>query len=183
MVVLELRSDPSIQEAIGAREAIKYGWSHCWSCDSHKPDRANHCTECRRCILGQSDHWNFGANCIGYNNFRFYFNFWLWLSIGLVFANFICLDVLLSLQQKFTSKMAFSFFVPIVAWIFGLIDEDFISAAHSMFILSTVFYAAYRLWTLRQDLKNTDTKFGSNILSCTSALIPTTISTDFLHAV
>ena len=79
--------------------------------------------------------------------------------------------------------MAFSFFVPIVAWIFGLIDEDFISAAHSMFILTTVFYAVYRLWTLRNDIKNPDSKFGSNLLSCTSALIPTTIATDFLNSV
>ena len=100
-----------------------------------------------------------------------------------MFANFVCFDVLLSLHQKFTSKMAFSFFVPIVAWIFGLIDEDFISAAHSMFIIITVFYAAYRLWTLRNDLKSLDAKFGSNILSCASPLIPSTVATEFLHAV
>ena len=73
--------------------------------------------------------------------------------------------------------------MPIVAWLFGLIDEDFISAAHSMFITTMAFYAAYRLWTLRKELKTLDTKFGSNILSVASPLIPTKVGTDFLNPV
>ena len=153
-------TDPSLRDFISTQDAIKYGYSPCWICDSHRPEGTEHCHYCRCCVINRSHHFNLSVNCVGYNNRRFYFTFLLWLFTGCVFVNFINFDTLLSLTSKFNPKLAFSFFVPLVAWAFGMIDEDFFTALSAMISLCGLFYSTFRLY---HELVQLDKKkLGSN---------------------
>ena len=128
-------TDPSLRDFISTQDAIKFGYLPCWVCDSHRPDGTDHCPYCRCCVIDRSHHFNLSVNCIGHNNRRYYFSFLLWLFMGSVFVSFINFDTLLNLTSNFNLKLAFSFFVPLVAWAFGIIDEDFVTALSAMISL------------------------------------------------
>ncbi|TNY22036.1 DHHC palmitoyltransferase-domain-containing protein [Rhodotorula diobovata] len=45
----------------------------CRKCNIHKPDRAHHCSSCRRCVLKMDHHcpW-LGGGCVGWANYKFF---------------------------------------------------------------------------------------------------------------
>ena len=124
---------------------------------------ADPCWRC--CVIDRSHHFNLSVNCVGQNNRRFYFSFLLWLFIGCVFVNFVNFDTLLNLTSRFNSKLAFSFFVPLVSWAFGMIDEDFLTALSAMISLCSLFYSSFRLYhELVQSNKKLSLKWFSPFL-------------------
>ena len=42
----------------------------CKKCQARKPDRAHHCSTCRRCVLKMDHHCPWLANCIGLRNYK-----------------------------------------------------------------------------------------------------------------
>ena len=39
-------TDPSLRDFISTQDAVKYGYSPCWTCDSHRPEGTEHCYHC-----------------------------------------------------------------------------------------------------------------------------------------
>ncbi|GAA5985389.1 hypothetical protein JCM10908_006957 [Rhodotorula pacifica] len=69
---------PSQQRASGATRGalqVKSDGSarFCRKCNIPKPDRAHHCSACRRCVLKMDHHcpW-LGGGCVGYANYKFF---------------------------------------------------------------------------------------------------------------
>jgi len=137
-------SDTTDRGIIYTDENIRLGWELCWSCESHRPNRAYHCPECRACALRRDHHCNFAVNCVGFTNARYFYTFLIWLTIGSLYVNIINLDFLVRLAAKTSIKSLISFFVPLVAWALGIVDEDFYDATLSMislFVLAiSIFY-------------------------------------------
>ena len=78
-------------------------------------------------------------------------NLWPPMScrLGSIYVNIINLDFLIRLAAKTSIKSLISFFVPLVAWALGIVDEDFYDATLSMislFVLAiSIFYLKVKL--------------------------------------
>ena len=76
-----------------------YQWNNCLFCKSKKFKRTSHCRICNSCILMRDHHCPYTANCVGFKNMQYFFNFVFWLNAG----NFIY--IYMSIYYVFFSKV------------------------------------------------------------------------------
>jgi hypothetical protein len=71
----------------GSGEANKAGTLPiCHKCQALKPPRSHHCHVCKRCILGMDHHCPWVANCVGYFNYRYFYLFLVYMTLGCLFC-------------------------------------------------------------------------------------------------
>lgn len=56
----------------------------CQHCQNFKPPRAHHCRECGHCVLKMDHHCPWVLNCIGYFNYKLFFNMLLFGDISIL---------------------------------------------------------------------------------------------------
>ncbi|CAK7269688.1 palmitoyltransferase for Vac8p [Sporothrix epigloea] len=59
---------------------------YCKKCQARKPDRAHHCSTCRRCILKMDHHCPWLANCIGLRNNKMFILFLIYTTLFSLFS-------------------------------------------------------------------------------------------------
>ncbi|KAH8407589.1 hypothetical protein KR222_007496, partial [Zaprionus bogoriensis] len=57
-------------------------WHMCDCCQALVPPRSWHCEICNVCVLKRDHHCRFTCCCIGHHNYRYFFFFLLYMSIG-----------------------------------------------------------------------------------------------------
>lgn len=65
------------------------GLNLCLKCQVWKPDRAHHCSSCRRCILRMDHHCPWFACCIGFHNHKYFVQYLYYVTA----FSFICFVV------------------------------------------------------------------------------------------
>lgn len=58
----------------------------CQKCLRLKPERAHHCSVCNRCVLKMDHHCPWINNCVGFNNYRYFILFMLYLAACCLFV-------------------------------------------------------------------------------------------------
>lgn len=56
-------------------------WLYCEFCRGKKFYRASHCRACGTCVLMRDHHCPWIANCVGFQNIQYFFNFLFWVLI------------------------------------------------------------------------------------------------------
>ncbi|KAL7693598.1 putative palmitoyltransferase, DHHC domain-containing protein [Plasmopara halstedii] len=72
-----------------ARQRGGDGSSYCRRCRHFRPGRAHHCSVCDRCVAHLDHHCPWVNNCIGRNNYRYFFSFLVWLAVGAYYATYM----------------------------------------------------------------------------------------------
>ncbi|CAG8539303.1 856_t:CDS:2 [Cetraspora pellucida] len=74
--------DPTIQDLFLELEEYQEFPKTCKKCHLPKPERAHHCSVCRKCVLRFDHHCPWIANCVGHFNHRYFLLFMTYLVIG-----------------------------------------------------------------------------------------------------
>ena len=70
-------------------DVIKGAGKLCEKCQKFKPSRAHHCSTCNDCVMRRDHHCIWLNNCIGINNYRYFVQLLLHVTISSSFTLFI----------------------------------------------------------------------------------------------
>lgn len=104
-----LSSLPVVERKMGESDKDRHpGYRFCHKCGLYKPDRAHHCSICKRCVLRMDHHCPWIANCVGFENYKF---FLLFLLYGSACAAFVCGAMLRRVIKCFRPVLDTSYFL------------------------------------------------------------------------
>ena len=83
--------------------AIQCDELFCKKCQKRRPARTHHCRVCNRCILKMDHHCPWVANCVGYNNQKFFYQFLFYATLGDCIAFFCLLVKVFEMDMKVPS--------------------------------------------------------------------------------
>ena len=81
--------------------------------------RSAHCWSCNLCIIRRDHHCIFVGRCIGQANLRFFFSLSIYLTIGVIYCNFLNFDYTFEVLGGFTWKAVFTMALPLFSWGLG----------------------------------------------------------------
>jgi palmitoyltransferase ZDHHC2/15/20 len=103
---------------------------YCKKCQCPKPDRAHHCSTCRRCVLKMDHHCPWLATCLGLRNYKafilflIYTSFFCWVCFA-VTADWVWANVLSDGQFVDTTMPVNYVLLAVVSGIIGLVLTGF----------------------------------------------------------
>ncbi|CAG8488575.1 16337_t:CDS:2 [Acaulospora morrowiae] len=103
----------------------------CDRCNSVKPDRCHHCSECNRCVL-KMDQVN---GCVGYNNYKYFYLFIVYTSLYADFTFASTIPVVVEELRDLNNELDVQWIILLIlAFIFGLLLTGF-TMVHTVYML------------------------------------------------
>lgn len=106
------------------------GARFCKKCQARKPDRAHHCSTCRRCVLKMDHHCPWLATCVGLRNYKpfllflIYTTFFCWISFA-VTSTWVWSEVLSDGQYTENLMPVNYVLLAVISGIIGLVLTGF----------------------------------------------------------
>ncbi|KAG5982869.1 hypothetical protein E4U55_001200 [Claviceps digitariae] len=99
----------------------------CKKCQARKPDRAHHCSTCRRCVLKMDHHCPWLATCLGLRNYKSFLLFLVYTTLFCFYAfavsgTWVWSEVIQEDLQQFDSILPVNFVVlSVISGIIGIV--------------------------------------------------------------
>jgi palmitoyltransferase len=122
-MLLAMITDTSIKSITSLPTILLPDWRYCSACEQNAPPRSFHCYNCETCILKRSNHCTFLGKCCGYKNARYYYYFIVFAWLGTLYSNLLNIEYIVELMHGFSVKTLFIIFMPLLAWLFGFLDN------------------------------------------------------------
>ena len=135
-------------------------WGECPFCRTKKFMRVSHCRICNKCILMRDHHCPYVANCIGFKNIQYFFNFVLSANIG----NIYYISIFIYYMFVSDVKKNMHFLIYIISYVDLFFNFFFIINING--ILLNLFIVVYNNWTQKEILKGPPTENYCPIHSC-----------------
>ena len=103
----------------------------CKTCLIARPIGTSHCKKCNNCVNKLDHHCNWIGNCIGIQNYRYFFYFINFLNIYLLFS--LITGICLSVHQSPNLYKVFSIIISLVSFLSGLFVFSLV-IAHTYYI-------------------------------------------------
>uniref|UniRef100_A0A0N5BVQ5 Palmitoyltransferase n=1 Tax=Strongyloides papillosus TaxID=174720 RepID=A0A0N5BVQ5_STREA len=126
-------------------------YRYCHQCSLVKPDRAHHCSICRKCILKFDHHCPWVNNCVMYSNYKYFI---LFLGYGLVLCFFVALSNLDTIIFFIKGISSHSGTLNSVGTSFQLIFLEFISIMFGISLSCLFFFHIYLISKNRSTLES-----------------------------
>ena len=135
-------------------------WNECKFCKSKKFMRCSHCRICNKCILMRDHHCPYVANCIGFKNIQYFFNFVFWGNI----ANIYYISIFIYFMFISDVKINIPFYIYILLYIDLFVNCFFIFNLNG--ILLRLLMTVYNNWTQKEHFSNPLTENECPIHCC-----------------
>ena len=184
-IVMVMTTETGIRGVV-LPSVLKKGWRFCSVCECNAPPRSYHCHTCRTCVLKRDHHCTFAGCCIGHTNQRYFIVMLLYIWVAALYANIMNIDFVYHIFGEFSLKTAFVLILPLLAWMFQVVETITMSMAfmtslcviaflltsallgyHMINIVNgqTVYEKTYRITTYNVGLlENLKAVFGENWL-------------------
>jgi len=91
---MDEREDMNVMQALLATNdyAVETPGKWCRKCRAPKPERAHHCSQCRRCVLKMDHHcaW-LGHRCLGHNTYPSFLHFLFCVTVLSLYVSVMCI--------------------------------------------------------------------------------------------
>lgn len=88
----------------------------CKKCEFFKPPRTHHCSSCDKCILKMDHHCVWLKNCVGFNNYKFFFLGQLYQTIACTFSTSTYILSVIDIMSYKVSAVG-SYYVGYKVWV------------------------------------------------------------------
>lgn len=152
-----LLTDPGIGTSLPS--SLSLGWFYCWVCEANVPPRSFHCNQCATCVLVRDHHCAFNSNCLGYKTRRYFLLMNIYFWVALLYANIMNMDWAYEVYHNFTLTTLVVMFLPGVAWLFGLAEQEtfFMMMVTTLCLLFFIYATSILYFHMRNTLQGITT--------------------------